>query len=292
VYAGQQKHVSRAMVEAWCNAAKANASPAAMHKLLQVHMCWAHVMVIVTVHSAVALAVRFVWQCPVQLSCPCKACDNTCHGCMYWHEYLYNLLADVSHVLDLISADKLQITGPVSEGNGQRAQLSKPNDGHAGTASQQQKHEKLVFHFHIKWLLLILLLLLFLSSSLLQRIAGMQAYRLACHYGDTEEQVHETMKISSSAVFNKLMLFVLKEGNHIFLRMLSLDELTVVTARDVQRSKRMRKVEGLLKSFLGNSLHLLGELCLRLSYDAFVRKLQMLFTSACTKSCSQVTMSS
>lgn len=198
----------------------------------------------------------------------------------------------MSHVLDLISADKLQITGPVSEGNGQRAQLSKPNDGHAGTASQQQKHEKLVFHFHIKWLLLILLLLLFLSSSLLQRIAGMQAYRLACHYGDTEEQVHETMKISSSAVFNKLMLFVLKEGNHIFLRMLSLDELTVVTARDVQRSKRMKKVEGLLKSFLGNSLHLLGELCLRLSYDAFVRKLQMLFISACTKSCSQVTMSS
>lgn len=88
----------------------------------------------------------------------------------------------------------------------------------------------------------------------------LQAYRLACHYGDTEEQVHETMKISSSAVFNKLMLFVLKEGHHIFLRMLSLDELTTVTARDVQRSKRMKKVEGLLKSFLGNSLHLLGQM--------------------------------
>ncbi len=58
MYAGQQKHVSRAMVEAWCNAAKANASPAAMHKLLQVHLCCAHVMVVVTVHSAVALAVR------------------------------------------------------------------------------------------------------------------------------------------------------------------------------------------------------------------------------------------
>ena len=40
---------------------------------------------------------------------------------------------------------------------------------------------------------------------------GVQAYRLACHYGDSEEQVHETMKISSSAVFSKLMLFVLKE---------------------------------------------------------------------------------
>ena len=32
----EQKHVSSAMVEAWCKAAKANASPGAMHKLLQV----------------------------------------------------------------------------------------------------------------------------------------------------------------------------------------------------------------------------------------------------------------
>ena len=31
-----RKHVSSAMVEAWCKAAKANASPGAMHKLLQV----------------------------------------------------------------------------------------------------------------------------------------------------------------------------------------------------------------------------------------------------------------
>ena len=91
----------------------------------------------------------------------------------------------------------------------------------------------------------------------------MQAYRLACHYGDSEEQLHETMKISSSAVFNKLMLFVLKEADGIFLRMLGLDKLTSVTARDVQKAKRLSKVEGLLKSFLGNSLHLLGELWLQ-----------------------------
>lgn len=85
-----------------------------------------------------------------------------------------------------------------------------------------------------------------------------QAYRLACHYGDTEEEVHETMKISSSTVFNKLMLFVLKEADSIFLRMLSLDGQATVSARDVQKSKRLKKIESLLKSFLGNSLHLLG----------------------------------
>ena len=98
------------------------------------------------------------------------------------------------------------------------------------------------------------------SSQVLQAWVVLQAYRLACHYGDTEEQVHETMKISSSAVFNKLMLFVLKEADSIFLRMLSLDEQTMVTSRDVQRAKRLKKVENLLKSFLGNSLHLLGKL--------------------------------
>ena len=68
MYAGQQKHVSRAMVEAWCNAAKANASPAAMHKLLQVHMCWAHFVVIVTVHSAlVVIVIRRVMLLSVHL---------------------------------------------------------------------------------------------------------------------------------------------------------------------------------------------------------------------------------
>ena len=36
-----------------------------------------------------------------------------------------------------------------------------------------------------------------------------QAYRVACHYGDSEEQVEESMRIASSAVYNKLMLFVL-----------------------------------------------------------------------------------
>ncbi len=39
-----------------------------------------------------------------------------------------------------------------------------------------------------------------------------QAYRAACHYGDSEEEVEESMRIASSAVYNKLMLFVLVRG--------------------------------------------------------------------------------
>jgi nucleolar complex protein 2 len=40
-----------------------------------------------------------------------------------------------------------------------------------------------------------------------------QAYRVACHYGDSEEKVEEGMQIASSAVYNKLMLFVLVSGD-------------------------------------------------------------------------------
>ena len=42
----------------------------------------------------------------------------------------------------------------------------------------------------------------------------MRAYRAACHYGDSEEeqQVDESMRIASSAVYNKLLLFVLVGG--------------------------------------------------------------------------------
>ena len=37
----------------------------------------------------------------------------------------------------------------------------------------------------------------------------LQAYRAACHYGGSEEAVEEGMRLASSAVYNKLMLFVL-----------------------------------------------------------------------------------
>lgn len=36
-----------------------------------------------------------------------------------------------------------------------------------------------------------------------------KAYRVACHFGDSEEQVDEGMRIASSSVYNKLMLFML-----------------------------------------------------------------------------------
>lgn len=50
------------------------------------------------------------------------------------------------------------------------------------------------------------------------------------------------------------------QANDIFARMLALDSLEKATARDVTKSKRLKKAEALLKSFFGNSLHLLGKM--------------------------------
>ena len=38
---------------------------------------------------------------------------------------------------------------------------------------------------------------------------------MACHLGDTEEEMDATLQICSSAVFNTLILFIIKEAGHL-----------------------------------------------------------------------------
>lgn len=121
-------------------------------------------------------------------------------------------------------------------------------------------------------------------------------YRVACHYGDTEAEVDATMRISSAAVYNKVMLFMLKEADGSFKRMLSSNTPTQTppstagkgskgkkqqkakqqaldataagpstssstwTANEVLKAPRWKKVSPLVKSYLGNSLHLLSQM--------------------------------
>lgn len=79
--------------------------------------------------------------------------------------------------------------------------------------------------------------------------------RVACHYGDTEQQMSNTLTISSGAVFNKVMLFMLKEADGIFRRMLGLQQDTssaaaaagskgggVLLAENITKAPRWRKV--------------------------------------------------
>ncbi|MEW5298161.1 MAG: hypothetical protein WDW36_001313 [Sanguina aurantia] len=86
-----------------------------------------------------------------------------------------------------------------------------------------------------------------------------KAYRLACHYGDADEESDSGMKISSSSVYNQLMLFMLKEADGVFRRMLGIERKgPAATVADVTKSNRWRKVGPLVKSYWGNSLHLLA----------------------------------
>jgi nucleolar complex protein 2 len=87
----------------------------------------------------------------------------------------------------------------------------------------------------------------------------LRAYRSACHYGDSEEQVEATLRLGSSAVYNKLMLFVLREADDIFKRMLGIENEENFEAVALGKLPRWKKVEPLVKSYIGNTLHLLGK---------------------------------
>jgi len=87
----------------------------------------------------------------------------------------------------------------------------------------------------------------------------LRAYRSACHYGDSEEQVEATLRLGSSAVYNKLMLFVLREADGILKRMLGIENEENFEAVALGKLSRWKKVEPLVKSYVGNTLHLLGK---------------------------------
>ena len=114
----------------------------------------------------------------------------------------------------------------------------------------------------------------------------MQTFRAACHHGevgpaedDGGAGAQAALRLGSGAAFNTLLLFVLREADGLFRRVLELpaagpDEVLAVAksaagqagappkARpaplDPRTSSRWRKAEPLIKSYLGNALHLLG----------------------------------
>jgi len=90
------------------------------------------------------------------------------------------------------------------------------------------------------------------------------AYRAACHYGDEENENDQTMlKLASSSAFNDLVQFVLAEADDIFRGVLG-DKPAKSTQEqydyEPMKSNRWKKVEPVAKSYIGNTLHLLGQL--------------------------------
>ncbi|XP_059665168.1 nucleolar complex-associated protein 2 isoform X2 [Cornus florida] len=92
----------------------------------------------------------------------------------------------------------------------------------------------------------------------------LKAFRIACHYGDDDDENDSSTKFSvmSSSVFNKVMLSVLNEMDGILRGLLKLPpsggkkEMIV----DLMNTKQWKKYNHLVKSYFGNSLHVLNQM--------------------------------
>jgi nucleolar complex protein 2 len=91
----------------------------------------------------------------------------------------------------------------------------------------------------------------------------LRAYRAAAHYGDEDEDEEAGVKLASSSAFHALVTFTLEEMDTILRGLLGHppaghpDEARMFKPH---QQNRWKKVEPLARSFLGNTLHLLGQL--------------------------------
>ncbi|MCL7027358.1 hypothetical protein MKW94_023788 [Papaver nudicaule] len=91
----------------------------------------------------------------------------------------------------------------------------------------------------------------------------MQAYRTACHYGDEgEDDSTEKYRIMSGAVFNKILQFVLSEIDGILRKLLDMPATggKKETIVNLMSTKKWKTYNHLIKSYLGNSLHVLNQM--------------------------------
>ncbi|XP_050221975.1 nucleolar complex-associated protein 2 [Mercurialis annua] len=91
----------------------------------------------------------------------------------------------------------------------------------------------------------------------------MQAFRIACHYGDDSgDDASTKFTILSSSVFNKIMSFVFREMDGIIRKLLGLPESggKKETINDVTSTRKWKNYNHLVKSYLGNALHVLNQM--------------------------------
>ncbi|KAK3005873.1 hypothetical protein RJ639_015557, partial [Escallonia herrerae] len=91
----------------------------------------------------------------------------------------------------------------------------------------------------------------------------LKAFRTACHYGDDSENESSTkLSVMSSSVFNRVMLFVLSEMDGILRALLKLPpsggKKEMIT--DLTSKKQWKNYNHLVKSYLGNALHVLNQM--------------------------------
>lgn len=91
----------------------------------------------------------------------------------------------------------------------------------------------------------------------------LKAFRTACHYGDDGgSDASSKFSVMSSNVFNKVMIVVLSEMDRILRELLKLPssggKKEIVDA--VKNTKQWKNYNHLVKSYLGNSLHVLNQM--------------------------------
>lgn len=91
----------------------------------------------------------------------------------------------------------------------------------------------------------------------------MRAFRTACHYGDdAADGTTAKFTTMSSSVFNKIMLFSLMEMDGILRNLLKLPSSggKKETIIELMHTKQWKRHNHLVKSYLGNSLHVLNQM--------------------------------
>ncbi|XP_057830087.2 nucleolar complex-associated protein 2 isoform X1 [Cryptomeria japonica] len=91
----------------------------------------------------------------------------------------------------------------------------------------------------------------------------MQAFRTACHYGDSDtDDSGPNLGVMTSNVFNKIMVFVLTEVDGIFRKLLGISSSggKKDTILELKQTRRWAKIGSLVKSYLSNSLHVLNQM--------------------------------
>ena len=98
-------------------------------------------------------------------------------------------------------------------------------------------------------------------------------YRVACHFGEENEDQDDSMKLASSAVYNNILLFMLGKADGIFRKALGMTAglasgvetedgdgtAGISPSEDPTKRERYSKYAPFIRSYLGNTLHLLDK---------------------------------
>lgn len=91
----------------------------------------------------------------------------------------------------------------------------------------------------------------------------LRAFRCASHYGDDDnEKSASKLGVMSSLVFNKIMVFVLSEMDGILRTLLRLPTTggKKETMKDLTGTRPWKNYNHMVKSYLGNALHILNQM--------------------------------